>query len=306
MKIAIFGAGAMGSLYGGYLSKKHEVWMIDVFKPVVDAINAKGLDIDELDGTTTHVTPKATMNPEEVGVVDLAVVFVKSIHTASAMTGNKAVIGPNTAVLTLQNGYGNADDIMQFVPAEQVIVGTTSHGCTNIEPGHIFHAGVGPTHIGAVSEDQSVAQKIADALTEVGFPDVDCSPKVMRLVWSKLFANIAINPMCALLGVHNGFTNDNEYANKIANLLVREAVEVANATGMDFDPDEAVKTALDVAINTHANCCSMRADTIAKRQTEILKINGAVVKKAAEMGMKAPYNEMITNLILAKECTYEL
>ena len=79
---------------------------------------------------------------------------------------------------------------------------------------------------------------------------------------------------------------------------------VANATGMDFDPEEVVKNAMVVAKNTDGNCSSMRADTLNKRQTEILKINGAVVKKAAELGMTAPYNELITNLILAKEDTY--
>ena len=85
MKIAILGAGAMGSLYGGYLSKNNEVWMVDIWEAHVNAIKEKGLDIDELDGSVTHVTPHATTDPAEVGIVDLAVVFVKSTQTTAAM-----------------------------------------------------------------------------------------------------------------------------------------------------------------------------------------------------------------------------
>jgi 2-dehydropantoate 2-reductase len=303
MKIAILGAGAMGSLYGGYLSKQNEVWMVDIWEAHVNAIKEKGLDIDELDGSVTHVTPHATTDPAEVGIVDLAVVFVKSIQTTAALEKNKAVIGPSTAVLTLQNGYGNAEDIMEFVPREQVIVGTTSHGCTMKGPGHIFHAGVGPTHIGAMSEDQSCAKKIAETLSGCGF-EVDCSGKVMELVWGKLFVNIAINAVTALLDTKNGFICDNAHAADCAAMLVREAVEIANASGMSFDTEAVVKNAMVVAKNTDGNCSSMRADTLNKRQTEITKINGAVVKKAAELGLKAPYNELITSLILAKEDTY--
>lgn len=303
MKIAILGAGAMGSLYGGYLSRNNTVWMIDIWQAHVNAIKENGLFIDELNGSVTHVTPNATISPEEVGIADLVVVFVKSTQTSVALAKNRAVIGANTTVLTLQNGYGNSDDIMKYVPREQVLVGTTSHGCTMKGPGHIFHAGAGPTHIGAMSEDQSLAEKIADTLRDAGF-ETHCSSKVMRLVWSKLFVNIAINAVTALLDVNNGYVSVNKHAAACAALMVREAVAVANATGMDFVADEVVKNALVIAANTAGNCSSMRADVLKRRQTEIIKINGAVVKKAAELGQKAPYNELITKLILAKEDTY--
>ena len=303
MKIAILGAGAMGSLYGGYLSRSNEVWMVDIWQAHVDAINEKGLDIDEADGSVTHVTPHATSDPNEVGVVDLAVIFVKSIQTTEALEKNRAVIGEHTAVLTLQNGYGNGDDICAFVPRDQVIVGTTSHGCTMKGPGHIFHAGSGPTHIGAMGEDQSTAEKVAEALRGAGF-EVDCSDKVIELVWGKLFVNIAINAVTALLDVPNGYINDDANARRCAELLVREAVAVANATGMSFDPDAVCANAMAVAVGTAGNTSSMRADTLNKRRTEIGKINGAVVKKAAELGMAAPYNQLISALIEAKEDTY--
>ena len=303
MKIAVLGAGAMGSLYGGYLSRKNDVCLVDVWREHVDAINARGLDIDEAGGSITHVSPRAVTSAQDAGEAGLVIVFVKSINTAEALESAAALIGSETIVLTLQNGYGNGDDIARFVPRERVVVGTTSHGCTMRGPGHIFHAGSGPTHVGALGRDQSAARTVAAVLSESGF-ETDCSGKVMELVWGKLFVNIAINAVTALLDVPNGFVQSDGHARECAALLVREAVEVANASGMSFDADAEIENALAVAVNTGGNCSSMRADVLARRRTEIGRINGAVVKKAGELGLDAPYNRMVSLLIGCREDTY--
>ena len=112
MKISVIGSGAMGSLYGGYLSQKNEVYLLDVWEEHINTINNKGLIIDENDGSSSIFTPRAFTKAEDIGVVDLAIVFVKSIMTEAAMEANKALIGKDTIVMTLQNGYGNGDDIM--------------------------------------------------------------------------------------------------------------------------------------------------------------------------------------------------
>ena len=82
MKIAVLGAGAMGSLYGGYLSRKNDVCLVDVWREHVDAINARGLDIDEAGGSVTHVSPRAVTSAQDAGEAGLVIVFVKSINTA--------------------------------------------------------------------------------------------------------------------------------------------------------------------------------------------------------------------------------
>ena len=87
-------------------------------------------------------------------------------------------------------------------------------------------------------------------------------------------------------------------------MLVREAVEVANAVGMHFDYDAAFAHVIDIALVTGGNICSMLADVIHKRRTEVDRINGAIVSEAAKAGKPAPLNEMITALIHAKEKTY--
>ena len=135
MKIGLLGCGAMGSLYGGYLSKVHEVYVCDVWKEHIEAIRANGIRLDEPEGETAVFTPKyATTDPSEIGPVDLLIVFVKYMLLEDALKNAKTMIGKDTIVLSLQNGIGNYDEIAKVVPEEQICCGTTAHGCTFLEP----------------------------------------------------------------------------------------------------------------------------------------------------------------------------
>ena len=302
MKIAVVGAGAMGSLYGGLLSKNNEVFLVDIWKEHVDAVNSKGLIITEPEGDVL-VTPKAVTAIDEIGTADLLILFTKCTNTKSALDNARALIGPDTILLSLQNGYGNAEDMADYADSSRILVGTTGHGCSIKEPGHIIHAGKGETHIGAVSENQSRALDIARVLSDAGF-ETHVSSNIMELVWKKLFVNIGINPITALLSLPNKAIAENPAAKKASAFAVCEAVAVANAGGMNFDESAILESVITVAENTGENTSSMLADVLKCRQTEIIKINGAVVKKAAELGVPAPINEMLTLLIQARENSY--
>ncbi|MBQ9664749.1 MAG: 2-dehydropantoate 2-reductase [Oscillospiraceae bacterium] len=305
MKIGIIGAGAMGCIYGMYLSRKHEVLLVDVVKAHVDAINEQGLEFTHLDGTAETVTRlKATMDTSACTAQDIVILLTKGYQSAQALEANRALIGPETIVCSLQNGYGNADDIVKYVPEAQIVLGTSGGGATVAGPGHILHKGQGPTQLGCLTADQSKAEVVARAMEECGVPQVELIPDVKELLWSKLFVNIGINPICALTGELNRSIADNPFSRKVSEMLVREAVDVANAAGMYFDYDDAVAHVIDIALVTGGNVCSMLADVKNGRRTEIDRINGAAVSEAAKLGMKAPLNEMITALIHAKEQTY--
>ena len=164
MKISIIGSGAMGSLYGGYLSQKNEVYLLDVWEEHINAINSKGLTIDESDSSRKVFTPKAFTRAEDIGVSDLVIVFVKSIMTEAAMEANKALIGKETIVMTLQNGYGNGEDIMKFVPAGANNNRHHRPWMHHEGPRTYFPCRQGPTHIGAMGGDQGSALKVAKVL----------------------------------------------------------------------------------------------------------------------------------------------
>ena len=139
MKIAVVGAGAMGSLFGAMLAEAgNDVWLCDVWREHVRSINQNGLRI-EREGNTRTVEIKATDNPLQVGRAELVIVFVKSSQTNVAAETAKVIAGSDGAVMTLQNGMGNADTLARSLSSDRVIAGTTSHGATFLGPGRIRH-----------------------------------------------------------------------------------------------------------------------------------------------------------------------
>ena len=126
MKIAVLGAGAMGSLYGAKLSRTQDVTMVDVNETLIDHINQNGIVMQEADGTEETYNLKAVKSGTDIGVQDLVIAFVKGIFTKDTIRQNLSMIGSNTLVMTLQNGAGNNRDIAKFVSKDNILVGTTS------------------------------------------------------------------------------------------------------------------------------------------------------------------------------------
>ena len=125
MKIAVVGAGAMGSIFGARFSQAgHDTVLVDVAEPLVAAINADGVTIVRGEEETTTRVP-ATTDPASVGPVDVVVFFVKCYHTRSAAELARPLVGPDTVVASLQNGWGNGDVLAGVYPAEQITVGVT-------------------------------------------------------------------------------------------------------------------------------------------------------------------------------------
>ena len=119
MKICVVGAGALGSTIGGVLTEGgNDVWLIDSYQAHVDAMNATGLRM--LDGDTERtVRVNARTSCEGVGLADLVIVLVKSFHTRHAVKGARPVIGPDTAVMSIQNGLGHEDIIAEVVGRDE-------------------------------------------------------------------------------------------------------------------------------------------------------------------------------------------
>lgn len=307
MKVVIIGAGAMGSVYGGFLAEAgNEVYFLDVFKEHVDNINKDGLWMEGTSGDRYIKGIKATSNPEEVGIVDLAIVFVKSTITDIAIKQNQAVIGENTIVLTLQNGLGNIEKLETVVKKEQIISGTTSHGANLLGPGRIKHAGHGATVIGELNgEVTERIKKVQKVFEDAKLAPVQVSTNVMGLIWDKVLVNVGINPLTALTGLRNGQLLDYPETEWISENAVAEAAKVAEAAGIVLVTPNPVEHFREVAKVTGENISSMLADVNNKRRTEISNINGAIVRLGKEYNIPTPINEVITNLILLKEKMYQ-
>lgn len=299
MKIAIVGAGAMGCLYGAKLSAvpTNEVYLVDVWKEHIDSINENGLLMEENGETVTYRTVKGVAEASQAGVCDLAVVFVKSTLTGAAMKTNKAVFGPDTVALTLQNGLGNIELICAEIGTENVIAGTTAHGATMLGPGRMRHAGSGKTIIGELNGDRTGRiEKIALILKEAGL-ETEISDNVVGLVWDKLLVNVGINALTGITRLHNGELLEHPEIRELLTAAVKEAHEVAAAKGIKLSYDDPVAHTEAVCAATAANKSSMLQDILNHKQTEIDMINGAIVREAAKAGIPAPVNTVLTNLI---------
>ena len=174
MKIGFVGCGAIGSCYASYLSREHEVCVLDTYAPVIESIKKNGILVDEcVPGTGTGETvvfhpAMATTDPKEIGVVDLLIVFVHYQYLEAAVRNALPMIDKHTMILCLQNGLGNYDEIAKVVPEEQIIIGNTAFGSTPVAPGHVKHTGTGVTNMGSLKAPMARVEEMANALREAG------------------------------------------------------------------------------------------------------------------------------------------
>ncbi len=294
MKIAVVGAGAMGSLFGGLLAASGEdVTLVDVWQEHIEAINAEGLRIGGPEGSRT-ISVKATTDPSSVGPVDLIILFVKSYDTLKATGDALPMVSEGTVFLSLQNGLGNIEKISEAAGSDRVIPGTTAHGCTLIGPGEIFHAGSGPTIIGEPNGRVTErARSIKDALDRAGI-ETEISGNINGALWSKVLVNVGINPLTALKGFRNGELLDDPETRGVMRSAVEEAMDVAEAQGIDLGPGDHVEKVYDVARATAMNKSSMLQDVERGRKTEIDALNGAVARLGKTLGVDTPVNEALT------------
>ena len=148
MRIAILGAGAMGILFGGCLSQENQTWLVDVNQERVKTITDKGVKIREMDGTDRLFYPGAVTDTADLPQMDLVIIFVKAMFTREALEANRNLIGPDTYLMTLQNGAGHEKQLLAFVDRSHVIIGSTQHNSSILADGYVNHGGGGRTAIG--------------------------------------------------------------------------------------------------------------------------------------------------------------
>ncbi len=302
MKIAVLGCGAVGSLFAASLSldQNNEILCIVRSEEHAENINQSGIVINESDGSLRHSTAlRAVTSTEDEEPSDLVIISVKSYDTLDAVAMHAGLFSPGTVVLTLQNGFGNHDDIITVVDPSQVLLGSTLQAVNIDSEGNIFHAANGITTLGPLSAatvSMSAAINTSDLLTEAGF-EVNISDNPIDSILTKLLINVGINPVATLADSSNGCIIDNPELNLRAKNLVHEAIEVLSIDGHYYDKEEIWNSVQDTASATGSNICSMLQDVRSGRRTEISRINGAIIDIAARHGISAPLNEAIVKQI---------
>lgn len=304
-RIGVVGPGALGCLFAGLLALAgHDVRLLGRRPEQAALISRDGLFV-ERDGVTRHVAVTAGTDPAQLGPVDLAIVLVKATDTAAAAPLLLTLLGSGAPALSLQNGLGNLDALTTVLGPERVLGGVSSQGATLLGAGRIRHAGFGPTSLAEAAGGLTPsAEAIAALLDRAGLP-TRAYPDPAPLIWGKLIANAAINPLGALLRCQNGETIDRPDAQALFYGLAREAGAVAAALGVTLPFADPAAHAESIARVTYGNRNSMLQDVEAGRRTEIDAINSAVARIGAAHGIPTPINATVAGLIRALEQGYQ-
>ena len=279
MRIAVIGAGAMGSIYGGRLSQHNEVILVDTNEKVVDQICKNGLKIDE-NGTTDCYHPAALCDTSNEKPADLVILFVKALFSRSALENNRSLIGPDTRLMTLQNGAGHEDLLKEFVNEDRVIIGTTEDNGAVLDFGHVRRGGTGVTNVGMLTEDKDgFLGRLKETFDSCGF-EVRIHENIQYLIWDKLFTNVSLSALTGILQVDMGYIAADEYTWKLCRQLIHETILTAAAAGLEFDEEAVAEKVKKTSLNNPSGCTSIRADLRDGRRTEVDTISGAVVRAA--------------------------
>lgn len=300
VKIAIIGAGAMGSIYGAYLSKRHEVFLIDKNEIIVDHINQRGLTLQE-EGKDTVYHPQAFITSQGLGKMDLVILFVKALYSKAALTENREIMDENTCLMTLQNGSGHEDILQEAAPLKRIVIGTTEdNGCV-LSPGNVRHGGTGRTNIGMLTTDgQEILLKLKEAFDSCGF-DTRIHDNIQQLIWDKLFTNISLSAVTGILQVPMGFIAADHYAWEMTRQLLHEAVGVAQQMGLFFNEQEILKRIRKTSEDNPQGETSIYSDLKNGRLTEVDTISGSVVRAAAKQKLAVPAHQFLVNMVHAME-----
>jgi len=300
-KIAVVGSGAVGGLFGSFFHKSGEdVIFVDIKKDHIEAIQSVGLTIVQQNGDE-KLRVKATTNIEEAGTPDLIIFSVKSYANEQAAKDCLKIVGPDTIVLTVQNGVGNVETLESILGRDHILAGTTSFGGTFLGPGKIRLSGKGSVSIGELDGKITPRlEKVIDGFTKAGI-EAHISQDVTSLIWTKLLVNAGINALGAITLLSNGQLLEHEETQTLQAAVVAEGEAVAKAKGIEFMTDNILEHVRSVARSTYHNKSSMRQDVERGSRTEVLAINGVIVAEGKKLGIATPVNEVLTKLIKAIE-----
>ncbi len=191
MKFAVVGCGALGSYYGAKLCRDgHEVHFL--LRSDYEIVRRKGVRIVSAEGDF-HVNPKCARTPEEIGAVDVVLIGLKTTANDQFAKLLPPLVGPQTAILTLQNGLGNEESLAQIFPPEQILGGLCFVCLNRIEPGVIDHQAHGKIVMGEFNRwPEPRTHDIASAIRHSGVPCV-VSDSLAKARWEKLVWNIPFN-----------------------------------------------------------------------------------------------------------------
>jgi len=295
--VLIVGTGAMACLFAARLAALGApVTMLGSWPEGLQALRQNGVILVDANDAEQAYPVRATDNAADCAGARFALVLVKSWQSGRAAAQLATCLTTDGVALTLQNGMGNREKLIQSLGARRVALGVTTLGANLLEPGKVRLAGDGVISLGMHSHLGPLAEMLRAARFIVeNAPDPDA------LLWGKLVINAAINPLTALLNVPNGELLERPTARALLVSAARETAAVAVALGIPLPYPDPVLAAETIARRTAANRSSMLQDVQRGFHTEIDAICGAIVSAGEQTGVPTPVNRTLWQLVKALE-----
>ncbi len=316
--IHVLGSGSMGLLWAGYLAEQgFEVTLItrNEFPATSHGSAYASIEVS----STGHniqaqvklqlISSLKQLNPQKICRL---VIAVKSHQVLNAVSSIINHINSETCLIMLQNGRGAEEELLRSFPqlnTHQLFhaisthgalkEATTGHSLTTSLPGYkVIHTGHGETWLGNLnSPNAPMPKKLIEFLKN---PLINgWVENIEQKLWQKLIINASINPLTALLNCRNGELLKADFIGMIE-AIADESIQIANAYGQQLDANSEKKRIIKVAEKTALNYSSMQQDIQFNRQTEILYINGYLVKSANKVSLLCPINKMLTQMVQFK------
>lgn len=306
MKIAIAGAGAMGSRFGLMLHQGgNDVTLIDGWKEHIETIRKHGLSAN-LNGQELTAQLKVELQSEVnlQNEMELIILFTKAMQLDKMLSDIQPMLSEDTKVLCLLNGIGHEDIIEKYVPMKNIFIGNTMWTAGLEGPGRVKLFGDGSVELQNLGEgEEETAKEIAQVLTNSGL-NAQYSDNIRYSIYRKACVNGTMNGLCTILDTNMAGLGETSPAHEMIAAIIKEFVSVAQYEGVELDLEEVV---------AHVESCfnpdtiglhypSMYQDLIKNhRMTEIDYINGAVSRKGRKYSIPTPYCDFLAQLIHSKE-----
>jgi 2-dehydropantoate 2-reductase len=302
MQVAVMGSGGVGGYYGGLLARAgHDVTFV-ARGAHLEALRTNGLQVKSVHGDFDVPSAQATDAPAEVGPVDLVLVCVKTPDTAAVAHAIKPLVGPDTIVVSLQNGIDAAGRIGEVVGVEHVLGGVTWISSAIAAPGLIrqiseFRRIVVGELDGRVTRR---AQAVVEAFKDTGVA-IELADDIRRVLWTKFVFISAISGVGSLTRLEIGDYRAVPETRALLTTLMREVEALARASGVALDAD-VVEGALSIVDNAAPNIKpSMQRDVEAGRPSELDALIGVIGRQGRELGVPTPTADLVYAALLPVE-----
>ena len=305
-RIAIVGAGAMGSVYAGLFAEAgYQISVVDLWREHITAIGKTGLHLEGASGDRVIGGITAVHQIADLGSIDLYVIATKANGVGEAAAEIAKVMQPDSLVLTIQNGLGAGDRIAQYMPTDNVLLGVAEGFGASIKgPGRIHHNAMRQIRIGEMGGGMTDRLVWIESLWQAAGFKATAFADIHQLVWEKFICNVMCSAPSVAFDCTIGELFSDEDRRIVALGCMLEAYEIGLAKNIAFSFDDAVAYGVKFAADMPHASPSMRLDHLAGKRSEIDAINGMVPVLGREMGIKTPYNDTLVALVRAREASF--